>query len=207
MLQVTAEAQTEEKKEMPQYLFPEFSSCNVLFRDKQVLTQILNYNTISEKMVYELDGKYYDMMNPSLIDTVYLNGCRFVPVNKMFYEVILTEPYALFIQHKSNLISAGKPVGYGGTSQGVTSYYLSKHELSPEYINIQIPPNVRVNPIPVYWIRMKDEMLSFDNEKDFISLFPDKSKEIKEFIKANRIKIEKKDNLIMLVRYTSGMMK
>ena len=37
-------------------------------------------------------------------------------------------------------------------------------------------------------------------------LFPDESKEIKEFIKTNRIKIERQDNLIRLVKYTAGLM-
>jgi hypothetical protein len=205
LLPVLVHAQTEEKKEMPQYLFPEFSKCNVLFDDGQIISQILNYNTISEKMVYMQDGRYYDMMNPSIVDTAFLNNCKFIPVNKMFFEVILNDPAGLFIQHKSSLISTGKPVGYGSTSQGVSSYYLSKHELSPEYINIQIPPNVSVIPTPVYWIRINGEMLSFEKEKDFISLFPDKSKEIREFIKKNHIKIEKRENLIELVKFAAGL--
>lgn len=198
-------AQGGERKEMPQYLFPEFSECSVLLKDNQVMKQVMNYNTITEKMVFLKDGNYYDMMNPGLIDTVYIHGSRFIPVNKMFYEVLLTGTAGLFIQHKSGLVTAGKPVGYGSTSQGVTSYYLSKHELSPEFINIQVPPDVKVNPEPLYWVRFDNEMISFRNEKEFISLFPEKSKELREFIRANRTKIEKRSDLIELFRFAAGL--
>jgi len=204
-LTLTVMAQDEEKKEIPQYFFPMFSESDVLLKDKQVLKQVLNYNTISEKMVYVMNGNYYDMMNPSLIDTVYLNNTRFVPVNKMFFEVLMTGDPALFIQHKSGLVTAGNPVGYGGTSQGVSSYYLSKHELSPEFINIQVPPNVKVNPEPVYWLRVNGELKKFENEKEFINMFPGKSKEIKDYIKSAKTKIENRDSLIALVRFTFGL--
>lgn len=204
-LMVTCMAQDGERKDMPQYLFPEFSECSVLLKDNQVMNQVMNYNTITEKMVFLKDGDYYDMMNPSLIDTVYLNSSRFIPVNKMFYEVVMSGTAGLFIQHKSGLVTAGKPVGYGGTSQGVSSYYLSKHELSPEFINIQVPPNVKVNPEPLYWIRLKSEMLSFRNEKDFIALFPEKAKEIRDFIRTNRIKIEERADLIELFSFATGL--
>lgn len=205
LLTAALKAQDDTKKEMPQYLFPEFSESDVLLKDKQVLKQVLNYNTITEKMVYLMNGHYYDMMNPSLIDTVYINGTRFIPVNKIFYEILMTGDPALFIEHKSGLVTAGKPVGYGGTSQGVSSYYLSKHELSPEFINIQVPPDVKVNPEPVYWLRVNGEMKEFENEKDFISLFPDKSKEIKDYIKSGKIKIDNRNSLIALVRFTFGL--
>lgn len=198
-------AQGEEKIKMPQYLFPEFSECRVLLRDNQIVPQVLNYNTITEKMVYMKEGRYYDMMNPSQIDTVYFNDSKFIPENKMFYEVVMTGPVSLFIQHKSGMVTTGKPIGYGGTSQGVSSYYLSKHELSPEYINIQVPPDVTVNPEPVYWIRMNDEMKSFKNEKEFGEIFPDKLKEIRSFIRENRIKIENRDNLIELFHFATGL--
>src|SRR5512136_883193 len=113
LIPLVAVAQTEEKKEMPQYLFPSFTECDMLMRDGQKIKQVMNYNLISEKMVYQQGGKFYDIMNPALIDTVFMNGSKFIPSGKIFHEVVLAEPLALFVQHKANLVTAGKPVGYG----------------------------------------------------------------------------------------------
>ncbi len=189
----------------PQYLFPEFSECNVILKDGQVQTQVMNYNTVTEKMVYMEDGKYYDLLSYVLIDTIYLQNCKFIPYRNVFYEVLLSDKFPLFIQHRSNLVQAGKPVGYGQKSQGVTSYYLSKHELAPEYINIQIPPDVTVKADPAFWIRIEDEMFDFANKKQFIALFPEKENEIKDFIKKNRIKFDKPDEIINLVKYINSL--
>ncbi len=53
-------------------------------------TATMNYNTVTEKMVFISNDKYYDLTNPETVDTVILNGCKFVPVGKSFYEVLVS---------------------------------------------------------------------------------------------------------------------
>ncbi len=192
-------------EEYPQYLFPEFSKSEILLKDGQMQTQLLNYNTVTEKIVCMQDGSPYDLMNTVLIDTVFMQNRKFVPSGKIFHEILVTGTYTLFLQNRSELVPAGKPVGYGGTSQGVSSYYLSKHELAPEYINIQIPPDVKVKPDPVFWILKEGEMFEFQNKKQFIVLFQDRENEIKEFIRKNRIKFDNTDDVINLMLYVNNL--
>ena len=191
--------------EMPQYLYPEFSKSDVLMKGGRINTAQMNYNIVTEKMVFISNDNYYDMTNPEQADTVFINGSKFVPVGKSFYEVLVSQPIALFFQHKGNLMSAGKPVGYGGTSQTASANYISSIELSGRQTNLPLPKDYIVNPAPVYWIRIGDKWSDFTNEKQFLSLFPGKSSQIKSFIKENRIKIEKPDNLVRLVRYCSTL--
>ncbi len=191
--------------EMPQYLFPKFSDCDMLLKDGQVQTLVMNYNTVTEKMVFMEDGKYYDLLSYILIDTVHMQNCMFVPYGKVFYEVLFSGKFPLFIQHKSDLVPAGKPIGYGSTSQAATSFYLTKHELAAEYINIEVPPDVTVKPMPVFWILKNDEMLSFTNKKQFLALFTEKENTIKDFIKKNRIKFDKPDEITNLVKYINSL--
>jgi hypothetical protein len=197
--------QATSRGDMPQYLFSGFAKCEVLMKVGQVNTSVMNYNTVTEKMVFITNDKYYDMTNPEMVDTVFLNGCKFVPVGKAFYEVLVCQPIALFIQHKGSLMSAGKPVGYGGTSQTASANYISSLELSGLQANLALPKEYLVNPAPVYWIRAGDKWSDFINEKQFIGLFPDHTAEIKSFIKENRIKIDKPDNLSRLVRYCTSL--
>ncbi len=198
-------SQDEIDEEMPQYLFPRFAKCDILYKNREVKTQTMNYNTVTEKMVYLHDGKYYDLVTTALIDTVFMQNSKFVPYGKIFQEVLVNGKQTLFLQNKSDLIPAGKPIGYGGTSQAATSFYLTKHELAPEYINMQVPPDVTVKATPVYWILKNEEMLSFTNKKQFLALFAEKGNAIKNFIKKNKIKFDRKDDLVTLVTYVNGL--
>jgi len=197
--------QTTSDGSMPQYYFTDFTPGIVKMKNGQVQTPMLNYNTVTEKMVFTRDGKYYDISNPEMIDTVIVMGTRFVPVGRLFYEVLLTGPVALFIQHKGELLSAGKQVGYGGTSQLASSVYVTSVELSGGRYNLPLPAEFIVKVTPVYWIRRNNEMSSFLTEKQFINLYPERTKEIKAFIKDNRIKIENREHLIKLVNFCSSL--
>jgi hypothetical protein len=190
---------------MPQYLFPKFSQCEIRMKNGQVQAMEMNYNTVTEKMVFVRNGKYYDMINPDMADTVYLNDRKFVPSGKIFYEVLLAGPIDLLVQHKGNLLPAGKPVGYGGTSQVASSNYISNIKLESGQYNLEIPADFIVKADPVFWIRKNVEMLSFMNEKQFLKIFPENADRIKEFIKANRIKTDRYEDLIQLVKYCSGL--
>jgi len=191
--------------QMPQYLYPEFSKSDVLMKGGRTNTAQMNYNIVTEKMVFISNDSYYDLTNPEQTDTIFINGTKFVPVGKSFYEVLVSQPVALFFQHKGNLMSAGKPVGYGGTSQTASANYISSIELSGRQTNLPLPKDYIVNPAPVYWIRIGDKWLDFTNEKQFLGLFPDKASLIKSFIKENRIKIDKPENLIKLVKYCATL--
>lgn len=201
-------AQSNSDGSNPQYLFPEFNNSTVLMKNGTSQNARMNYNIVTEKMVYEKDGKLYDLINPETIDTIYILNRKFIPRGKIFYEVILKgTPLTLFIQQKGTLLSAGTPAGYGGTSQVSATKSLSSVELSGGRYNLALPSDFIVNPSPVYWIRKENEMSSFLTEKQFLKIFPDKDKELKSFIKENRLKISNPDQLAKLVSYCNDIMK
>jgi hypothetical protein len=190
--------------EMPQYLLPEFRKCEVLMKTGARNSALMNYNIVTEKMVFIANDKFYDMTNPDAADTVNLDGRKFVPVGKAFYEVLVSGPVTAFIQHKGSLMSAGKPVGYGGTSQTASANYISNIELSGIQYNIALPSDYVVNNKDVYWIRTGEKWLDFTTEKQFLAIYPDKAAQIKSFIKTNKIKIDRPDDLKKLVKYCAG---
>jgi hypothetical protein len=192
--------------QMPQYLFPDFSSSQVKMKDGRIQNTIMNYNMVSEGMVFVENEKYFDMMNPELVDTVYLQLKKFIPFGNSFLEMLQSKPIALFIQHKGELEDAGVPSGYGGTTKTTASNYIANIDRSKATFNLPIPENYTVKVSKIYWIRKDDKMIDFQNEKQFLKLFPDKSDLIKAFIKKNRLKINKPDNLIQIVNYTSTLM-
>jgi hypothetical protein len=190
---------------MTQYHFPEFSAGRIFMKNGQTHTSVMNYNTVTEKMVFIKDDSYFDLTNTGMIDTIILQDIRFVPVGKAFYEVLISDSSSLYIQYKGELLPAGKPVGYGGTSHLASSTYLSSVDLSGGRYNLPVPPEFTVNMYSVYWIRKGTEWSGFVNEKQFLKLFPEKAGALKAFIKKNRIKIDRKKQMIELMEYCNSL--
>lgn len=200
-------AQTTADGSMPQFLFKEFSMGTVRMKNGQSQNSILNYNMVTEKMVYEKGPDLYDMTNTELIDTVYVQKSMFVPSGKVFFEVLLVAPVALFVQHTGSVIPPGTPAGYGGTSQVSNTKQWSGVELSSGYYNLKLPKNFQVQVNPVYWIRAGKDYSSFTNEKQFLKLFPDKEKELKKFIKDNHIKFSRQSDIVKLAWHYNEIIK
>ena len=192
-------SQTTSDGSSPQFLFSGFTIGQVKMKNGRSQTTMFNYNTVSEKMVYEKDGNLYDMVNLEMIDTVFLQNSKFVPVGKVFHEVLLIAPISLFVQHKGELLHAGTPAAYGGTSQVSSTKLMSSVELSSGYYNLKLPADYIVKADPVYWIRKDNNMYSFINERQFLKIFPGKEGELKQFIKQNRIKFDNLSNLVRLI--------
>jgi hypothetical protein len=197
--------QTNSDGTMPQYLYEDFSKATIRMKNGQEQTSVLNYNTVTGMMVFIKDDKYYDLINEQMIDTIYMQESKFILVGKVFYEVLVTLPFACFIQHNGNLMSAGKQVGYGGTSQVASTDYITNINLSGGQFNLEIPPDFIVRQSSVYWVRKGTELVSFETEKQYLKLFPNKADQIKTFIKQNRFKLDKPDNLASIIRFTGSL--
>ena len=204
MLQLAG--QTESGEKLPQYLFPGFARGIIMKKDGSSINNlVMNYNTLTEKIVFEKSGSLLELTDIESVDTIYLQNRKFVPVDQMIYEVLVNAPIALFIQHKSNLIEPGSPAGYGSTSQTSSIKSYSSLNMSGRHLNLELPADYKVNPTPMYWIRKDNNMSSFITRRQFLQIFPDKQDEIKKFMKQNRIKMTKRDDLIIVIKYCNGI--
>ena len=197
-------AQPSAKVKYPQYLFSDFTEGVIKFKTGQSQTQKINYNTISEKMVFQRDDKNLDMANIESIDTIIIQEREFVHIEKSFYEVLVNAPVSLFIQHKSDLTEQGSPSGYGGVSQTSAINVFSSVSLSGRTFNMEVPPEYTITPSPVYWIRDGEKFSSFLTIRQLQKILTKEKNEVKKFIDQNHIKIENKDGLIKLVNFYNG---
>jgi len=200
-------AQDNSDRVPPQYLFTEFSNSIVKMKNGTSQSANMNYNMVTEKMVYIKDDKFYDLVAIETVDTVFIQKNRFVPVGQVFHEVVIEAPISFFIQHKGEIIVPGAPAAYGGTSQVSSSKYLSHVGLEGGYYNLKLPGDYTVSVKPVYWIRKANELFSFMNERQFMKIFPDKANELRQFLKKNRLKFERKDDLIRLINHCNELVK
>jgi hypothetical protein len=199
-------AQTDSIENLPQYLYPNFTKSSLKLKTGETFNGILNYNTVTEKMIFYQNGTLKTLNKPETVDTIFLQNAKFVFNENVFYEVLLNAPVSLFIQHKSDLISPGKPAAYGASSETAGSTSISKLYNDKAY-NLKLPGSYKVIPTPVYWIRINNVMQKFSSERQFIKLFPTKTDEIKEYINKSDINIKKQNDLIKLVTYCNELLK
>jgi hypothetical protein len=98
-------AQTDSIENLPQYLYPDFTKSLVKMKNGESLTAILNYNTVTEKMIFYQNGSLMTLAKPETVDTVFLHNSKFVFYENVFYEVVPGIPVSLLIQHRSILVS------------------------------------------------------------------------------------------------------
>jgi len=190
---------------MPQYLLDDFTDGRVKMKNGQELTEYMNYNTVTERMVYIKEDKYWDLANPQMVDTVYLDGRKFVPSGKHFNEVLVMGKYKLFVRNKGTLMSAGAEVGYGGKSQLAATDVLTTVDLASGRYNLPLTEDFIVNPSPVFYIESEAGITEFTGEKQFLEVFGDKSTIIKDYMKKNKLRVGRIENLIQIVEFCNKM--
>jgi len=190
--------QTDASNPLPQFLFPVFTKSIVKMKDGRTLTATMNYNMVDEEMIFEQRGVYMALEKPQDVDTVFLQNRKFVPVEKAFYEVLVKSKVILFIQHKSRYTLAGTTTAYGMKSVTLGSTPVMTAQSGNQVRQIDVPDDVTVSPATVYWVMKDNEMHKFNNEKQFLKIFPENEEKLKEYIKSNKLDIKSREDLIKL---------
>lgn len=189
-----------------QYLFTEFSPGIIKLKNGRTEKMLMNYNMVTEKMVYAQNDKLMDLTSISIVDTIVIQNLKFVPIKQIFQEVVVNDTISLFIQHKGKIIAAGKPSAYGGTSQTSSTKSYGGMSTTAGFYNFKLPPDLTVKTEPVYWIMINDTMYDFIDRKGFLKIFPEYAGGLKQFMKKNHIRIYDREDLIKLVNYCNELM-
>jgi hypothetical protein len=202
-------AQSDSTSNLRQFLFPEFSPGIVRLKSGESFTSLMNFNTVTGNMTFNQSGNLSDLNKPEIVDTISIQKRTFVFHEKVFLEVLVNAPVSLFIQHRSELTSTGRPGAYGITSQSVgptssLSRYLGDDNKT---YNLKLPEDYKVTPSNYFYIR-KDSILNrINSERQFLKLFPTREADIKAYINETKINIKRQEDLIRLVKYCNQILK
>jgi hypothetical protein len=181
------------------YVLPAFVTGSVKMKDGRTEIAKMDYNKLTEEMIFEKDGVMLALDSLVAIDTVSLESRIFVPHDKVFYEVLVKGPVSLFFQHRCNLLAAGNPSGYGGISETGAARNLSSLTNSGRAYHLRLPSDYHVTDASMFWISRKSEFYKANTASQIIKVFPEKSKEIKQFIKSKDLDLKNPVDLVALI--------
>lgn len=182
------------------YVLPEFITGSVLMKNGKSQDEVMNYNMITEEMIYEKDNSKWAINNTENIDTVYLGSMKFVPHGKIFYEVLIKDKISLYKKHKCNLLQSGAPAGYGGTSETGAATSISMLAGSGALYKLQLPKDYHVKDASQLRISNENGETIITNQKQFLKIFPEKSKALEQYIRQNKLNVKRQHDLIILVK-------
>jgi hypothetical protein len=188
-----------------QFLLPELFPSKISFKDGSSVNARMNYNILSEKMIFEKGNKIFDLVNTEKVDTVFLPGRKFIPMGNIFIEVFNVSAIPLFTQFKGDLIPPGKPSGYGGTSQTSSIESIATIYGGAQSYNLKLPSDYTVKLTVINWIRINDKMEKFIGERQFLKLFKAKETEIRKFIKTNNTDFNNRNDIVKLLVFCNSI--
>jgi hypothetical protein len=192
-------AQSDTANFVSHYVLPAFVKGTVKLKNGRSEEAIMDYNKLTEEMIFDKDGTRLALDSLEKIDTVYLDIHTFVPHDKVFYEVLVKGRVSLFEQNKCNLLAAGYPAGYGTTSETGASRSVSMLTNSGRAYMLHLPRDYHVTDASQFWIRKGGNYYKANNASQIIKVFPDKSKEIRQYIKVNNLDLKNPADVVKLV--------
>lgn len=189
--------------ELSHYLFPEFTQGVVLMKTGIENKALLNYNSLTEEMVFDDKGKILAIGQTelNLVDTVYIKDRKFITLNNKFIELIYHSKFDLYTEYKCEIIPPGTPAAYGGTSYtSATTSYSSLNSGGALY-KLKLPDGYKTKPYHNYWLKKNGEWNKFINMKQLLRLYDDKEDMFKDYVKKNDIKYDNKESIVQLIKY------
>lgn len=188
-------------KPITHYLFSEFNKGIVLMKNGTKNEALLNYNSLTEEMIFDNRGMKLALGQVDLIDTVSILNRKFIPYENSFLELVDHSKYALFVKHKCKIVDPGKPAGYGTTSQtsAITTY--SKFFTNGRVYDMSLPEGVATQSSIEYFL-LKDGVLEkFISIRQLEKLFPLQKSQMKVYLKKNDVSYEDQGSIITLLHY------
>lgn len=190
--------------QLSHYVFPEFRQGTVWMKNGTKNETMLNYNSLSEEMVFQDNGKMLAIGDEVLpqIDTVFIENSKFIRVKGKFMELLTdTNGSKLLAEYKCKLIPPGKPAAYGGTSHTSAAQTYSSWLSDGQVYNLQLPDDYKGMPYTVYWIDKDSDLKSFTNIGQLRKIYKDKRNEIRAYTRENKVDFKNTQDVARLIRH------
>jgi hypothetical protein len=186
--------------QLAHYVFDSFKQGEVLVKSGTVYGQSLNYNILTNEMIFDNSGHYMAISDPANVDTVYINERKFVPVENKFYELLTKTTLPLFMEFTATIEEPGASIGYGASTSAGSTTSLSRLLKSGDVYGLKLPDDFKVSPGFNFRILKDGKYLKAGSSKLLAIIFPEKKQLINELVKKNNTNFSKRAEVILLVQ-------
>lgn len=189
--------------ELSHYVFPDFTNGSVLMKSGQQHQALLNYNALSEEMIFVDKGTKLAISKEEKekVDTVYIKGRKFFVLDGRFLELIYRSGYELYAEHRCDVKYPGKPAGYGGTSETSSISTYSGVYSGGILYELRLPDDFSIKPYLIYWLMKDGKINKIVNLKQLNKVFGDRKDQIKEYVSSNKTDYNDMESMVGLIRY------
>ena len=170
------------------YLNVEFTDGVIYLKDTTAVKLLLRYNIYSDEMEYQIQGVNFVVGNTLIINTILLGNSIFVYlpfINKGGYFEVIESGKCFLVQKRSVTY---KPAEKAKPIEGISS-----------------PAKFVAEPDVFYMILHDTLTYAIENRKSVINALQDQKEKIESYIKKEKIRNIKKENLIKIVKYYNSL--
>ncbi len=185
------------------YLFPAFTQGIVLMKSGVQNEALLNYNTLTEEMVFDKNGTKLAIPKTDIgfIDTVFIEDRKFIVLDKKIVELLSYSKWHLFVEYKCKVQEKGQSAGYGGTSETAAINTHSSLIAGGVFYELELPNHYKIEPYTYYWLKKNGELKRFVNMTTLKKLYKDKKDLFKAHVKKHDVKYNDPESIIQLIEY------
>jgi hypothetical protein len=185
-------------------IFDQFIDGKVLLKSGAISEAPLNYLSTDQSILFKKEGLIYTLTDLNSIDTIYLSGMKFVPINNLVYEVVSDNgKVALLATYNRRLKPLIATVDHTGSSK--QSVNTVSNTVSDVYLTRLYKGNYAVEIAKHYWLKSYAKVNRAYRLKDFLNTFKESSQpSIINFEKANHINYSIESDMIKLLNFCNS---
>lgn len=186
--------------QLTHYVFDSFHKGKVKVKTGVTTEQTLNYNIITNEMIFDNGGKMMAIGNAADVDTVFIQDRKFIPIGDKFYEVLTNTKLPLLLEFTATIDEPGASVGYGNASGTTNATSLRTLVKSGDVYGLKLPDDFKITPGFIFRILKDGELLKAGSAKQLAAIFPEKKKLITELAKKNNTNFKTGAEVAVLVQ-------
>ena len=185
-------------------IFEQFVEGKVLLKSGAISEAPLNYLSTDQSILFTKEGVMYTLTELNSIDTIYISGRRFVPINNLVYEVVYDSgKVALVVTYNSRLKPLIATVDHTGSSK--QSINVVSNTVSDVYLTRLYKGNYAVEIVKHYWLKNYTKVSRANRLKDFLNTFKESSHPaIINFETTNHINYSVESDMIKLLKFCNS---
>ena len=151
-------------------------------------------------MIFYQDGKYMAIQKPENVDTVYIDGRKFIPADNKFYELLANASAPLLLEYTYSVNEPGTSTGYGSTTTTTAASSFKSIINTGGAYDLKLPDDFKVIPGYSYLIFKEGKYQKANSAKQLYKIFPGKKNLIDDLVKKNHTSFTKGEDMVMLVK-------